>query len=272
MKVISCFALVMALSLCSCGQEKASLRYDGLYLAKGNDTTRYLRFYEDGTVIGVGVANPSTPDKIAKWLYKDNPDELWGKDTYKVKGSDLEFTLKSPPGEVDYKGRIEKDVLSLALHSRINDRKFEEKYEFVSIELPPPVASPAVRWRDRPEEKRTADRILCKLSYVCKHMINSSTLAAGMEAFLKSKAYTELRSEYGRDLMRGAFDKAAEAASAAPAVKGRLIAEVHLTILRICTHYQIRGYGEKDIVSVPFDKFMKTILDLAEDGGKDWPQ
>jgi hypothetical protein len=75
---------------------------------------RYLRFYPDGTVIG--VTSSGTPTDLKRWFNK--PYESTG--TYSFVGSRIKFSLTSPSGTVDYDGRIVRQVLTLHVHSHIN--------------------------------------------------------------------------------------------------------------------------------------------------------
>lgn len=74
----------------------------------------YLRFYPDGTVIG--VTSSGTPTDLRRWFNK--PYENTG--TYSFKDASITFSLTSPEGTVDYEGSIVRRLLTLNLHSHIN--------------------------------------------------------------------------------------------------------------------------------------------------------
>jgi len=88
---------------------------------------RYLRFYPDGTVIG--VTSSGTPTDLKRWFNK--PYENTG--TYSFVGSRIKFSLTSPSGTVDYDGRIVRQVLTLHVHSHINGYRSLLKYAPVQM-------------------------------------------------------------------------------------------------------------------------------------------
>ena len=81
---------------------------------------QYLRFYPDGTVIGVSATG--TPTK--RWFKK--PYENTG--TYSLVGSRIKLSLTSSSGTVDCQGRIVRQVLTLNVHSHINGNRSRIKY------------------------------------------------------------------------------------------------------------------------------------------------
>lgn len=127
-------AVALAATAAGCGRgEPAVLRFDGLYRAGPSvsaHTTywRYLRFFEDGTV--VSASSTGDTGQVATWLRK--PYELSGRWTRE--DDTLRFTCKGVGGSIDYEGEVLDDGLALAFHSHINDKRGDATYEFVALE------------------------------------------------------------------------------------------------------------------------------------------
>jgi hypothetical protein len=108
----------------------SSLRYDGLYQSVQQDnSSMYLRFYVDGTVLSVG--STGNPEQVAAWLNKANQNASEGQ--YVIRDSILEFTATSKEGAVDYTGTIHGEELTLDIYSHINGYKDTSVYHFVEI-------------------------------------------------------------------------------------------------------------------------------------------
>ena len=95
------FPVVISLKS-SCQKE---LSYDGYYVSVPDSNTislfkYYLRFYPDGTVIGVNTAGK--PDNLIPWFKKENKTPYKGQ--YLISDSTIKFSMVSEQGEVDYKG------------------------------------------------------------------------------------------------------------------------------------------------------------------------
>jgi Tfp pilus assembly protein PilF len=121
-----------------------ALNYHGLYLDNadetgrrgGSNTYRWLRFYEDGTVIGATTAGAG-PEQVGRWLKK--PYETSGQ--YSLRGSGINFSLVSPervisPGAViggkfTYTGTIGNNSLRI---DSINGARSARIYEFVPLD------------------------------------------------------------------------------------------------------------------------------------------
>jgi hypothetical protein len=103
------------------------VRYDGLYQSPKEYSTywRYLRFYEDGTVLKVSaMGTPST-----RWFNKQH--KLVSKGTYSIHGDRIKFSATSPYGTVDYEGTIlETGEIKLNTHSRINGHRDTLTFRF----------------------------------------------------------------------------------------------------------------------------------------------
>jgi hypothetical protein len=108
----------------------SSLRYDGLYQSvQPDNSSMYLRFYTDGTVLSVG--STGNPVQVAMWLNKAYRNGLKGQ--YGIRDSILEFTVTNMEGVVDYTGTIHGDELTLDIYSHINGYKATSVYHFVKI-------------------------------------------------------------------------------------------------------------------------------------------
>jgi hypothetical protein len=108
----------------------SSLRYDGLYQSvRPDNSSMYLRFYADGTVLSVG--STGNPEQVAAWLNKAYRSGMKGQ--YGIRDSILEFTVTNMEGMVDYKGTIHGDELMLDIYSHINGYKGTLIYHFVKL-------------------------------------------------------------------------------------------------------------------------------------------
>jgi hypothetical protein len=116
--------------------KKIAIRYDGLYrfYFEKERNSDYLRFYEDGAVL---LTN-STGDQyqVARWLNKDKRTIAKGK--YKIEGSRIQFTVKSPYGTVKYEGIIQNKANSLKLNwlSLPSNNRGSIEYRFVKVDFP----------------------------------------------------------------------------------------------------------------------------------------
>jgi hypothetical protein len=126
---------MVALFLCACWIAATptltpTLRYDGLYQSVQQDSNKYLRFYEDGTVLSVG--STGNPEEVAAWLNKACQNCSVGQ--YVIRDSVLEFTTTSNEGTVDYTGTVNGEELTLDIYSHING--FEDTYVYHFVENP----------------------------------------------------------------------------------------------------------------------------------------
>lgn len=129
--IFLCLFLVVLSSILliySCFEKE--VRYDGLYLSKGEESSYYLRFYQNGTVLI--VSSTGTPEQVAKWLYKDN---IRKRGFYSIQGLKIKFSDEGYQGAVEYEGLIEKDVLKLNIYSHINGWKEKKEFKFIPIDL-----------------------------------------------------------------------------------------------------------------------------------------
>lgn len=80
------------------------LRFVGLYHSKASDYEKYLRFYEDGTVMC--VSSPSSPEHVAVWFNNECAAAGVGRGIYSVNGVHINFSETTDSGEIDYSGTI----------------------------------------------------------------------------------------------------------------------------------------------------------------------
>ena len=111
-----------------------ALKFDGLYFTKKKELNdevyrSYLRFYEDGKVIG--NSSSGEPHEVIKWLVTGADDLSSGK--YLISGNQITFDLKSELGEVSYKGTISANQLTLTSESKINGYKSTNQYKFQNL-------------------------------------------------------------------------------------------------------------------------------------------
>lgn len=79
------------------GEEAPPPRFDGLYVSDETSGYRsYIRFYPDGAVVMASVADPSTPQQVARWLSPSHPWSAAG--SYELRGPRifLSVTGRSP--------------------------------------------------------------------------------------------------------------------------------------------------------------------------------
>ena len=134
-------AILCAIFLLACKNKGAGngtfpLHFDGMYKSAvqtnqntGDQSTNYLRFYEDGTVIN--VSSSGTPEQIKSWFVKGHENVL--QTSYQVAGDGLKFHFKTTTGDLDYNGRI-LSIESLQLHvkSASNNLEDDAAYSFVA--------------------------------------------------------------------------------------------------------------------------------------------
>jgi len=112
------------------------LSYDGYYVSIPDSNSismfkYYLRFYPDGTVIGVTTAGK--PANLIPWFKKENKTPSKGK--YTLSDSTIRFSMASEQGDVNYEGKRTVDnKLVLVVKSLINKYEGKEEYGFLKIE------------------------------------------------------------------------------------------------------------------------------------------
>jgi len=112
------------------------LGYDGYYVSIPDSNAMsifkyYLRFYPDGTVIGVNTAGK--PANLLPWFKKENKTPYKGK--YMLTDSTIKFSMTSEQGEVNYDGKLTaENKLVLIVKSLINKYEGKEEYGFMKME------------------------------------------------------------------------------------------------------------------------------------------
>jgi len=131
---ISIAALSIFISMRVAGQKQVS--YDGYYVSIPDSASMsmfkyYLRFYPDGTVIGVTTAGK--PANLIPWFKKENKTPSKGQ--YMLSDSTIKFLMTSEQGEVNYEGKLtSENKLVLMVKSLINKYEAKEEYGFMRIE------------------------------------------------------------------------------------------------------------------------------------------
>jgi len=131
---ISITIFLIFISLFCAAQKEIS--YDGYYVSIPDSNSMsmfkyYLRFYPDGTVIGVTTAGK--PANLIPWFKKENKTPYKGK--YTVTDTTIKFSMTSDQGEVTYEGKLTADnKLVLVVKSLINKYEGKEEYGFMKME------------------------------------------------------------------------------------------------------------------------------------------
>ena len=132
---ISIAALLIFISTHVAGQKQVS--YDGYYVSIPDSASMsmfkyYLRFYPDGTVIGVTTAGK--PANLVPWFKKENKTPSKGQ--YVFSDSTIKFSMTSEQGEVNYQGKLtSENKLVLTVKSFINKYQGKEEYGFMKMEV-----------------------------------------------------------------------------------------------------------------------------------------
>ena len=132
---ISIAIFLVLFSMSSNAQKEMS--YDGYYVSIPDSTSMsmfkyYLRFYPDGTVIGVTTAGK--PVNLIPWFKKENKTPSKG--AFTLTDSTIKFSMTSEQGEVNYDGKITGDnKLVLKVKSLINKYEGKEEYAFMKMEV-----------------------------------------------------------------------------------------------------------------------------------------
>lgn len=106
---------------------------EGLYELEDGGDSYLLRFYMDGTVIGVTVQGQVTAHEIGKveaWFHRG--PEFTAME-YLIRGSAIQFSLNPKTGgRIDYRGEIEGTALTLDWFSHINGHRGSGTYYLLS--------------------------------------------------------------------------------------------------------------------------------------------
>lgn len=133
--VIACLLFLSFRGISQNSAPSEKINYKGLYHTLSdslNPFRFYLRFYEDGTVIGYTTAG--NPKNLVPWFSKEHKSPSKGKYTLKA-DSLLHFSLKSEEGLVLYEGVIRNgNTLVMEVKSLINKYEGREEYFFWPVE------------------------------------------------------------------------------------------------------------------------------------------
>src|SRR5437773_3923815 len=119
MKISITIFLFLVSLFCAAQME---MSYGGYYVSVPDSNSMsmfkyYLRFYPDGTVIGVTTAGK--PVNLIPWFKKENKTPSKG--AFTLTDSTIKFSMTSEQGEVNYDGKITGDnKLVLKVKSLIN--------------------------------------------------------------------------------------------------------------------------------------------------------
>ena len=115
------------------------LRFDGLYIASGNEGSKCLRFYESGEVLAMSVGTSSSPvssqadvAQVMTWMTKEaSLDKDYPRGTYNLDKDRLKFSTQTQHGNVEYEGEIYAGNLRLQTYSQINGYRSEKEFVFI---------------------------------------------------------------------------------------------------------------------------------------------
>jgi len=110
----------------------SSIRYDGVYYYVSSGYTRFLRFYEDGTVIC--MSDIGTSNIKEEKFDKDNGKLQihFGKGKYQINGGQISFrtTTSSPDNFIDYDGQMYENKLILNSHAKNGNKSSNSEFLF----------------------------------------------------------------------------------------------------------------------------------------------
>jgi len=105
------------------------LKFNCIYRSKRMTTAdktmfyrRFLRFFEDGTVVGVSAT--AEGNEISSWFNHNYED----RGVYSIKNNEIHFKLTSPSGSVEYNGKIEDGFIYMHEKSLINGNESDRRY------------------------------------------------------------------------------------------------------------------------------------------------
>ena len=109
----------------------AGLRFEGFYIAPATaqiSASIYLRFFPNGSVIS--VVSSGTPAEVARWFVAGHGGVCQGQ--FRIFTNLLEFEVASPEVTIEYKGTINRNILTLQSHSLITGLTETKSYHFVA--------------------------------------------------------------------------------------------------------------------------------------------
>ncbi len=134
-KLRACGALSAPKSAAS--QNSTAINFNGLYVedTETSGSRRWLRFYEDGSVVGATVLQGESPEQIAVWLKKGSANN---NGQYTIQGSSINFfvefkTVEGGIGKIIYSGAIGNNSLIINSHSLVTGNRGISNYKFVPL-------------------------------------------------------------------------------------------------------------------------------------------
>jgi hypothetical protein len=110
----------------------ANLRFTGVYQSKPEEYFMFLRFFEDGVVLGVPTTLLFSPENAFEYLQAKNTKGVkFG--NYVRSGDQVSFSLQSTSGSVDYKGYFDNNHIILDVYSHINGDHSSETFYFIPL-------------------------------------------------------------------------------------------------------------------------------------------
>lgn len=107
--------------------QQPSVQYDGIYETDPvNEFRTYLRFYEDGTVVGVSFKG--NIESVASWLCKGAEHASQG--VFSVAAGEIEFSTTALDVTVNYQGLLSVTGMELNWHSLFNGNRGVAHFRF----------------------------------------------------------------------------------------------------------------------------------------------
>lgn len=121
----------------------AFLRFDGLYVASGNEGSKCLRFYEGGEVLAMSVGTITSPvssqaevAQVMTWMTRESfAAKDWPRGTYTLDQNRLVVVTQSRYGKVEYEVEIQAGNLRLQSYSHVNGHRSDMEYAFIRQEV-----------------------------------------------------------------------------------------------------------------------------------------
>lgn len=105
---------------------------DGIFYFQEEDALNLLRFYNDGTVLGVETtATIDQMSLVLTWFNKENTQKTFAEGVFTMEGANhIRFRLMSSHGVVVYEGHVLNTMeIKLDMHSHIDDYRHQAIYQ-----------------------------------------------------------------------------------------------------------------------------------------------